>query len=52
MARSPLPSPALAGTFLAFLASLLSPSTKDSEGMSLSRDTGPEGSPLPKGNNN
>lgn len=53
MARSsPLPSPALGGMVLAFLASLLSPSTKDSESVCLSGDTGPEGSPLPKGNNN
>lgn len=49
MARSsPLPGPALGGMVLAFLASLLSPSTKDSESVCLSGDTGPEGSPLPK----
>lgn len=53
MARSsPLPGPALGGMVLAFLASLLSPSTKDSESVCLSGDTGPEGSPLPKRNNN
>jgi hypothetical protein len=40
--HSLLPSPAVGGMFFDFLASFISPSTENSEHVSLSRNTGPD----------